>query len=243
MLNNQKVFLLIVLLTGLLLSENIKEGFNQFRAKLIHTELTPYECQRRCVIKPNCRYSNYKRNIDRTQKKGECYHSYGLKGQYSVNGGNDTWITMYNKNFIPKNTQTESWKIDQDCSSYSCNKTVYKQLPEGALATKLFYKFSGKDQGWGNPTRVPHLAVKDDKGGWHDVYDNGKKGSHNNQAQGSDRTMARGSMQNHNAMRSFKIPVKLGKGNNVRVEYPSQGGGSGHTIMAKKSKFSVEFRD
>ena len=35
MLNSQKVFLLIVLLTALFLSENIKEGFNQFRQKEI----------------------------------------------------------------------------------------------------------------------------------------------------------------------------------------------------------------
>ena len=48
MLNSQKVFLLILLLTALFFSENIREGFNQFREKLVHSELTPYECQKMC---------------------------------------------------------------------------------------------------------------------------------------------------------------------------------------------------
>ena len=47
MLNSHKIFLLIVLLTGLFFSQAMKEGFNQFRDKLIHTDIIPYECQKR----------------------------------------------------------------------------------------------------------------------------------------------------------------------------------------------------
>ena len=81
MLNSHKIFLLIVLLTGLFFSQAMKEGFNQFRGKLVHTDLTPFECQKRCADNGNCRYSNTPRAINNTQKKGACYHSFGNRGQ------------------------------------------------------------------------------------------------------------------------------------------------------------------
>lgn len=235
MLNSQKVFLLILLLTGLFFSENIREGFNQFREKLVHSELTPYECQRRCAEKDNCRYSNTPRAINRSQKKGPCYHSFGLKGQYSVNAGNDKWITMGNKNFIPKTTETESHVANKTGGSA---QTIYKQVPAGAVVTKIFYRFNGQDQGYGAPARVPHLAVLDSKGTWHETYDEQKKGPHNTLP--NDFTFGRGSNQWHNAMRQFKKPIIAGSGNNVRIEYPAQ---PNKNISVKKSKFSIEFRN
>tara|TARA_Y100000741_G_C18153055_1_gene518056 strand:- start:69 stop:776 length:708 start_codon:yes stop_codon:yes gene_type:complete len=235
MLNSQKVFLLILLLTALFFSENIREGFNQFREKLVHSDLTAYECQKRCAEKENCRYANTSRSVHRSQKKGPCYHSFGLKGQYSVNAGNDKWVTMGNKNFIPRSTETESYAANK---TGGAAQTIYQQIPAGSYVTKIFYRFNGQDHGYGAPARVPHLAVLDSDGNWHETYDRQKKGIHNTMA--NDFTFARGSNQWHSAMRAFKTPIKAGSGNNFRIEYPNQ---ASKNITVKKSKFSVEFRN
>ena len=199
------------------------------------------ECQKRCAENGNCRYSNTPRAINNTQKKGACYHSFGNRGQYTVSGGNSQWITMGNKNFIPKVSQVESWEEDINSCSDSKKKTVYHSIPAGATVTKLFYKFKGKDQGHGNPTGVPHLGVKDNNGNWHDVWDESKKGSHNIWSQGGDRTLARGAMINHNAMKTYD-GIIAGPGNNVRIKYQMPMN-SGHCITTTNSRFSVEFRD
>ena len=142
---------------------------------------------------------------------------------------------MGNNEYIPKASETETHKV-ADFTGGAAN-TIYKQVPEGAVVTKLFYRFNGKDHGFGAPARVPHLAVLDDKGTWHEVYDKQKKGPHNTLA--GDFTFARGANQWHNAMRSFTVPVVAGNGNNLRIEFPAQ---ADKNITVKKAKFSVEFR-
>ena len=43
---------------------------------------------------------------------------------------------MGNKNFIPKTTETESHVADKTGGSA---QTIYKQVPAGAVVTKIFY--------------------------------------------------------------------------------------------------------
>ena len=91
-------------------------------------------------------------------------------------GGDSLMPFMGNKNFIPRTTETESHVANKTDGSA---QTIYQQVPAGAMVTKIFYRFNGQDHGYGAPARVPHLAVLDSEGNWHETYDEQKKGPHN----------------------------------------------------------------
>ena len=96
---------------------------------------------RRCAEKDNCRYSNTPRAINRTQKRTVLSFIWS-KRSIQCKCGNDKWITMGNKNFIPKTTETESHVANKTGGSA---QTIYKQVPAGAVVTKIFYRFNGQD--------------------------------------------------------------------------------------------------